>query len=161
MVVITISMAKSQTPIPIKTSNKTCNVFGGMLMECKNSTFFFFLLQMKCSHLLSMGIPFSKKLCFVYFSPVRYLVGYPSEYDKIILTQRGDRVCCSPPVLMWILQWSFLTPLTIWNSTMDLDNDYYSSRWCKDINGLWLFKRNFYDVCGVGTMIIKHYSILT
>jgi hypothetical protein len=32
---------------------------------------------------------------------------------------------------------------------MDLDSDYYSSR-CKDINGLWVFKGTFYDVCGCG-----------
>ncbi len=28
------------------------------------------------------------------------------------------------------------------NSSMDMDNDYYSCR-CKDINGLWLFKGTF------------------
>jgi len=30
---------------------------------------------------------------------------------------------------------------------MDLDIDYYSST-CKDINGLWVFKRDFYDIVG-------------
>jgi len=42
---------------------------------------------------------------------------------------------------------------------LDIDYDYYSSR-CKDINDLWVFKGTFMTFV-VGTVIIKHYSILT
>jgi len=66
------------------------------------------------------------------------------------------------PVLMSILQWSFLSPLKafflLWNWTMTITRPDV----CKNINDLQLFKRDFYDVFGwVGTMIIKQYSILT
>jgi hypothetical protein len=40
----------------------------------------------------------------------------------------------------------------------DLDNDYYLFR-CKDINGLWIFKRTFMTFLG-GDGVIKRYSII-
>ncbi len=47
---------------------------------------------------------------------------------------------------------------------MDLDSEYYSSR-CKEINGPWLFKRDFSDLCvrghwSLNTILFQHKGVV-